>query len=179
MRSEKNVLGPALLFGLLIILLAITQVVKRNQVGQMQIQSPAFSYNQAIPEKYTCDGENVSPPLYISNVPEGALSLALTVFDPDAGSNGWTHWTVWDIDPTINTISEGAVVGTEGVTSFGKNGYGGPCPPSGVHRYVFTVYALDVQLGLGERAQPADLESDLQGHILSKAELIGLYTREE
>lgn len=146
---------------------------------KMKIESSAFLDNQFIPSKYTCDGENVNPPLKISGVPSETKSLVLIVDDPDAPRGTWVHWTLWNINPKITEISEnnspeGAV---EGVTDFGKPGYGGPCPPSGTHRYFFKIYALDITLDLEVSAKVKDIEKAMEGHILDQARLIGLYSR--
>jgi hypothetical protein len=145
----------------------------------MIITSPSFQHNDSIPPKYTCDGENVNPLLEIKNVPSGAKSLALIVDDPDAPMGTWVHWTIWNINPDTTQIPEGSVPTgvTEGQTSFGKPGYGGPCPPSGTHRYFFKLYALDMILALSPQADKAELLEAMEGHILDKAELIGLYSR--
>lgn len=145
----------------------------------MQITSSVFQHNQPIPTKYTCDGENINPPLTFSDVPAQAKSLVLINDDPDALAGTWVHWTVWNIPPTTTAISENSVPqgAVEGVTSFRKPGYGGPCPPSGTHRYFFKLYALDTTLSLGPSATKQDLEKAMEGHILAKAEFIGLYSR--
>lgn len=147
----------------------------------MKISSSAFQHNQAIPAKYGCDGENISPPLTISEVFEGAKSLALIADDPDVPAGTWVHWTVWNIDPATTEIAENSVPEgvVEGITSFGSAGYGGPCPPSGEHRYFFKLYALDTILELGADADKAALETAMEGHILAQAELIGLYSRQQ
>lgn len=148
--------------------------------GNMIITSPSFQDNGSIPSKYTCDGENVNPPLVIKDVPSGTKSLTLIVDDPDAPRGTWVHWIVWNIDPQTTQISERSVPAqaSEGQTDFGKPGYGGPCPPSGTHRYFFKVYALDTTLDLSLQADKAELEKAMEGHVLDKAELIGLYSRE-
>lgn len=145
----------------------------------MQIKSSAFENNEKIPAKYTCDGQNINPPLTFSQVPKEAKSLVLIVDDPDAPGKTWTHWVLYNIlSSTLqileNQIPEGAV---EGVTDFGSTGYGGPCPPSGTHRYFFKLYALDTTLDLEESATKADVEEKIKDHIIEKAELIGLYSR--
>ncbi len=145
----------------------------------MKLTSPAFKNNQNIPEKYTCDGENLSPPLFISDIPVGTESLVLIVDDPDAPSGCFVHWTLWNISPQTTEIPEGKIPenAIEGITDFGKPGYGGPCPPSGIHRYFFKIYALDTRLELDSSATKEDIEEVMEGHILEKAELIGLYQR--
>lgn len=146
--------------------------------GNMLIISSAFKNNDFIPAKYTCDGDNINPPLDIDGVPEGAQSLALIVGDPDAPRGTWTHWLVWNIDPKTMEISEKSLPQwvIEGKTSFGKPGYGGPCPPSGTHRYLFKLYALDTALDLTPQADKSELEKAMAGHVLEEAELIGLYS---
>lgn len=145
----------------------------------MKISSPAFEPNQAIPLKYTCDGENVNPPLQIVDVPAGTKSLVLISDDPDAPMGTWVHWTIWNIAPDIKEIAEDSIPfgAVEGITSYGNKGYGGPCPPSGTHRYFFKLYALDTILDLPLDAKAGDIEKMMSGHILDKAEVIGLYKR--
>src|SRR3989344_1940186 len=141
----------------------------------MKIQSSAFNNNETIPVKYTCDGENINPPLSFSDIPSDAKSLALVMDDPDAPSGTWVHWTVWNIDPkTIEIVPQNAI---EGTTSFGKPGYGGPCPPSGTHRYFFKLYALDNTLQLSASSTKEDLEKAMEGHIIGQTDLVGLYKR--
>ena len=144
----------------------------------MEIKSSAFQHNTMIPKKYSCDGENINPPLEISNVPPEAQSLVLIMHDPDAPfAGGWTHWIIFNMDPSLSEIKENSKPssGTEGLTSFGKSGYGGPCPPTGTHHYEFKLYALDSKLSLDENATKTDLEKVMFGHILQETTLIGLY----
>jgi hypothetical protein len=140
------------------------------------ITSPAFENNSFIPSKYTCDGANVNPALKIEGMPEGTQSLTLIVDDPDAPTGTWDHWIVCDIPP-IERIEENSVPGTEGLNDFRKHSYGGPCPPSGTHRYFFKVYALDTKLALHPNSRKKDVEKAMEGHILAKGEIIGLYKR--
>lgn len=147
----------------------------------MKITSPAFGHNQEIPSKYTCDADNISPELSFSEVPKNAKSLALICHDPDApGQGGWTHWVVINMDPATSDIGENSKPrsGLETTTDFGKPGYGGPCPPSGSHRYYFYLYALDTTLDLDATATKEGVEAAMEGHILEKAELIGNYKRQ-
>jgi len=143
----------------------------------MKIISSAFENNAKIPAKYTCDGENINPPLSFLDISANAKSLVLIMDDPDAPSGTWVHWMVFNIDPKIDEVSENSLPkgGIEGMTSFGKNSYGGPCPPSGVHRYFFKLYALDAILNL-TTPDKATLEKEMQGHVVDKAELISLYS---
>ncbi|MFH1283980.1 MAG: YbhB/YbcL family Raf kinase inhibitor-like protein [Candidatus Peregrinibacteria bacterium] len=146
----------------------------------MKISSPAFNFNEAIPSKYTCDGESISPPLQVSELPENTKSLALVVDDPDALSGTWIHWLVWNIDPQTTEIKENSVPqgAVQGTTSSGKTAYGPPCPPSGTHRYNFRIYALDSTLDLTPSANISDFYDAIKPHILNSAELMGVYSRE-
>ena len=145
----------------------------------MKITSSAFEHNAKIPSKYTCDGENVNPPLQFLEVPENAKSLVLIVDDPDAPSKAWVHWVVYNINPQTTEVKENSVPdgGIEGMTDFGRPGYGGPCPPSGTHRYFFKLYALHSVLDLPQNATKQMVEQKMQGHIIDKTELVGLYSR--
>ncbi len=145
----------------------------------MTITSTAFKSNESIPVKYTCDGADINPPLVIENVPSVAKSLALIVDDPDAPRGTWVHWVVWNIDPATREIKEHSIPdgAQQGTNDFRKLDYGGPCPPSGTHRYFFKLYALDKVLNLGPNTTKAALESAMKGHILARAEIIGLYKR--
>jgi len=145
--------------------------------GVMKIESPSFKNNEMIPSKYTCDAENINPPITISGISQDAKSLVLIVDDPDAPAKTWVHWTVWNIDPKTTEILENSVPqdAVEGVTDFGTPGYGGPCPPSGTHRYFFKLYALDTTLDLSSSATVEDIQEAMEGHILDSVELIGLY----
>lgn len=142
----------------------------------MKITSPEFKNNEFIPKKFTCDGQDISPALVIEDIPKEAKSLALIMDDPDAPVGLWVHWVVYDI-PIIVKVEEDSIPGKQGMNSFGRLNYGGPCPPSGTHRYFFKIYALDKQLGLAEGVDKKTLEKITEGHILAKAELIGLYKR--
>jgi len=142
----------------------------------MKILSPEFQNNEFIPKKFTCQGEDVNPALIIENIPKEAKSLALIVDDPDAPMGMWVHWVVFDI-PLISRIEENSIPGKQGRNDFGRNNYGGPCPPSGTHRYFFKIYALDKKLNLTEGATKKELEKAMQTRILAQAELIGLYQK--
>ena len=143
---------------------------------ELTITSPAFENNKSIPSKYTCDGNDVNPALNIEGIPDETKSLVLIVDDPDAPMGTWDHWIVWNIPPT-NKIEENSVPGTEGLNDFRKHSYGGPCPPSGTHRYFFKVYALDTKLDLDPNSRKEDVEKAMKNHILAKGELVGLYSR--
>ncbi len=146
---------------------------------KMAISSPAFAAGANIPERFTCKGANSSPPLKFSGVPTSAKSLALIVDDPDAPGGLFTHWLLWKIAPATIMIGEKTVPsGTvQGTNDFGKPGYGGPCPPSGTHRYFFRLFALDRPLDLAPNAKRADFDKALAGHVLARAELMARSTR--
>lgn len=143
----------------------------------MQIQSNAFEQNRPIPRKYTCDGENISPPLTFVDVPREAKSLALVVDDPEAVVGTFDHWIVWNLPPDTKELSEGANIEIQGRNDYGVLRYKGPCPPSGTHHYRFKAYALDTMLDLPEGASKKELENAMQDHILAEYELIGTYNR--
>ena len=148
-------------------------------MGALTITSPAFQNNGNIPRQYTCDGKDINPPLMIANCPQGTKSIALICDDPDAPGGGWVHWVLWNIDPSVKEIKEDTVPkgAVEGMNDFGRQRYGGPCPPSGTHHYFFKVYALDTMLNLSPNSQKEALEQAMKGHILAQGELIGLYKR--
>ncbi|MBN2095373.1 MAG: YbhB/YbcL family Raf kinase inhibitor-like protein [Candidatus Aenigmarchaeota archaeon] len=145
----------------------------------MKLTSPAFKDDSMIPDIYTCDGLDVSPPLEIEGVPGKAESLVVIVDDPDAPSGSWTHWLVWNISPATKRIEEGEIpIGAVlGMNDFGRLEYGGPAPPSGAHRYFFRLYALDKAVGLREGARKQDLLRSMSGHVLAEAVLMGKYRR--
>lgn len=142
----------------------------------MKLESLEFENNKFIPEKFTCDGEDINPGLIIEDIPEGTKRLAFIVEDPDAPMGTWVHWVVFNIHVT-DIIEENTVPGTQGINDFRKLEYGGPCPPSGTHRYFFKLYALDEKLHIEEGCKKKDLEEAMEGHILATAELVGLYQR--
>jgi Raf kinase inhibitor-like YbhB/YbcL family protein len=144
---------------------------------ELVVKNPSFQPNTLIPKKYSCDGEDMNPPLTIEGVPKESKSLALIVDDPDALGGTFDHWVVWGIPPSTTKIAEHSVPGIEGLNGSRQKGFMGPCPPSGTHRYFFKVYALDTALKLGAKTTKRDLEKAIQNHILGKGELIGLYHR--
>ena len=146
----------------------------------MKLSSPAFEDNGRIPEKFTCDAEDVNPELIISEVPDGTASLVLIVDDPDAPAKVWEHWTVWNLPPETSGIGENSVPpgAIQGVNDFNRVEWGGPCPPPGkVHHYRFRLYALDVVLSLGSSSRKSEVEKTMQGHVLGQAVLTGTYQR--
>jgi Raf kinase inhibitor-like YbhB/YbcL family protein len=174
---RSHYLISVLVFGMTLVRLA--DVREAVSMSEMTISSPAFAQNGAIPVRHTCDGEDVSPPLAFDAVPSTARSLALIVDDPDAPVGDWVHWVVWNISPSTRDVGEGNVPadGSEGRNGWGRNAYGGPCPPSGTHRYFFKLYALDTELSLSANASKRELEQAMAGHILARGELVGLYRR--
>jgi Raf kinase inhibitor-like YbhB/YbcL family protein len=163
-------------FVLVALLLFFTGNVPAYGEGAMKITSPEFQHNGAIPAKFTCEGDEVNPALEISGIPAQAQELALIVDDPDAPMGTWVHWVVYNI-PLLNRIEENSVPGTQGANTLNQSPYHGPCPPSGTHRYFFKIYALDKKLNLQPGLNKAGLEKAMQGHIIDKAELIGLYKK--
>jgi Raf kinase inhibitor-like YbhB/YbcL family protein len=155
-------------------------------VRTMKLESPAFSPNGDMPVRFTCDGQDLSPPLSWSELPQGTNSLVLIVDDPDAPDPKapkmtWVHWVVYNLPPTSSGLPEGAISlpsgASEGLNDWKRTGYGGPCPPVGRHRYFHKLYALDTVLPDLHRPNKAQLEKAMHGHILAEARLIGLYQR--
>jgi Raf kinase inhibitor-like YbhB/YbcL family protein len=151
---------------------------------QFILKSAAFENGSLIPRLHACDGKDVSPALFWSGVPDKTSSLALIVEDPDAPRKAWVHWVLFDLPATLTDLPEGVPAipvlergGVHGVNDFGNLGYGGPCPPSGTHSYVFTLYALYQKLDLKPRSTRGDVVGAMQGHILAQARLIGRYSR--
>jgi Raf kinase inhibitor-like YbhB/YbcL family protein len=145
---------------------------------KMTISSIAFENQKNIPVQYTCVGRGVNPPLQFSDIPQGTKTLALLVDDPDAPGGTWVHWVVFNIDPKVSNLAENSKpAGTEGTTSFGNTGYGGPCPTSGTHRYFFKLYALDTRLNLSATTNKKAVENAMQGHIIEQSELVGLFSK--
>ncbi len=143
----------------------------------MTLTSTDFENNGEIPTKFTCQDENVNPNLIISDTPENAKSLALIVDDPDAPGGTFTHWLMWDINPTLTEITTESTPGVEGINDFGKNKYNGPCPPYGRHRYSFKIYALNTILDLPPDTNSSTLQKAIKNHVLDMAEIIGTYQK--
>lgn len=140
----------------------------------MDIASTAFKHRKAIPLRYSCEGNDVNPPLDINGIPENTISLALMIEDADAPHGSWLHWLVWNI-PVTNHIRENTVPGDQGLNDFMKISYGGPCPPSAVHRYYFKVFALDHRIDLPEGSTKGEVVEAMQDFIIGYGELIGTY----
>jgi len=170
------------LFSILVIVFVFFSESSGKEVIKMDtltVTSSAFNNNGFIPRQYTCDGKDINPPLTTENVPSEAKSLALIVDDPDAPRGTWVHWVLWNIDPKLKAVMENSVPAGahQGKNDFKRNSYGGPCPPSGTHRYFFKVYALDAILNISPDSTKPDLEKAIQGHILAEGHIIGLYQR--
>jgi Raf kinase inhibitor-like YbhB/YbcL family protein len=154
----------------------------QQQKSELKLTSTAFKEGEAIPRGYTCDGANVSPPLEWTGVPKSAKTIAIIADDPDAPTGTWVHWVLYNLPaaglgmientPLTETLNGG---GAQGKNDFGKIGYGGPCPPSGTHRYFFKFYALDSELPLKPGATKNDVEKAMEGHTVGQAQLIGTY----
>lgn len=149
-----------------------------EEVFVMKIESPNFNEGNPIPSEFTCDGKDLSPELVFKDVPEKAQSMALIMDDPDAPRGTFVHWLVWNIPPMVRKFIKGEKIKyVQGMSDFGRTGYGGPCPPSGAHRYFFKLYALDIILDLDEGSSKEDLENAMKGHVVAEAKLIGVYKR--
>jgi Raf kinase inhibitor-like YbhB/YbcL family protein len=148
-------------------------------VAEFELTSEAFADGEPIPRRHTCEGDDISPPLAWSGVPEGTVTLALICDDPDAPSGTFTHWVAWGIDPGSGRLAEGESAPREGRSGFGDPGYRGPCPPPGhgVHRYFFRLHALDADPSLEEGAERETLERAIETQSLGSAELVGTYER--
>jgi len=150
----------------------------------MEISSPSFKYGEFIPRKYTCDGDDVSPALNWDKVPDETKSFALISDDPDAPMGTWVHWVIFNLAPDLRSLPENVPKNKQlengalqGINDFRHLGYGGPCPPGGVHRYFFKIYALDIMLNLDPGALKVGVVKAMQGHILAQCELMGKYRR--
>jgi Raf kinase inhibitor-like YbhB/YbcL family protein len=148
-------------------------------MADFKLTSSAFDDGQEIPSRHSCEGDDLSPPLSWSGVPQGTRSLALIVDDPDAPGGTFTHWLAWGLEPASGGIGEGEVAAVEGRNDFGTVEYRGPCPPPGhgPHRYFFRLHAVDADIELEPGADKQVLERALEGHVLGSAELIGRYER--
>ena len=165
--------------------LSVVERVEGDEKMAIVVTSPAFKEAGMIPAKYTCDGDNISPPLNWQQVPKGAKSFALISDDPDAPFGTWVHWVMWNIPAEANGLPESVPAGKElpngskqGVNDSRRNGYSGPCPPSGTHRYYFKIYALDTMLNLSADSTKQDLFEAMKGHILAEGSLMGKYRRQ-
>lgn len=177
-----------ILFTLLILLCGVDQnsvAQKGDQIMAITVTSSAFKEGDMIPAKYTCDSQNISPPLSWQQAPEGTKSFAVISDDPDAPMGTWVHWVMWNIPAESNGLREAVPTSTQlpdgskqGVTSARSHGYHGPCPPGGTHRYYFKLYALDTMLDLPDDSTKKDLFEAMMGHILAEGSLMGKYRRQ-
>ena len=158
--------------------------LRGQEESKMKVWSPAFKYGGAIPEQYSCEGADLSIPLYFALVPEGSRSLVLIMEDPDAPGGVFVHWLLYNIPPVQKVLSEGWSSGQreasgirQGRNDFGNKNYGGPCPPRGSHRYYIRLYALDIPSDFEEGLSKAELLKRISGHVLAEAEWMGIYTR--
>ncbi len=172
---------------ILLFILLTSGCLQGGEQGELQVSS-VFEQGKVIQVRYTCDGEDISPPLSIDGVSEKAKTIAVIVEDPDAPSGTFIHWVIWNIKADEKTYIPGGIpkeketsepiYARQGINDFGRVGYSGPCPPPGKpHRYIFKVYALDSELNLEEGANKKTLERTMKGHILQRGELVGLYSR--
>ncbi len=152
---------------------------EKGKMAGLSISSPAFAGNGNIPPRFTCQGVDVNPPLLIKNVPPGTVTLALVVDDPDAPAGTWVHWVMWNISPTTGEIGENSVPpgSVQGRNDWKRNSYGGPCPPSGTHRYFFRLYALNSELHISPNSTAGELRQAMKGRIIEETELVGLYKK--
>ena len=153
-------------------------IFNMNGASSIPTTSPSFQAGGDIPTKFTCNGTNVSPELQISSVPNEAKSVVLIVDDPDAPRGLFTHWIVWNIDPKTTRVAENSAptAAVQGTNDFGKRNYGGPCPPSGMHRYFFKIFALDTKLELKPGARRVEIDAAMRGHVLAQGELMARYS---
>jgi Raf kinase inhibitor-like YbhB/YbcL family protein len=158
------------------LLLCSLAVILCGSPSTITVTSTAFKANEFIPVKHSCLGENVSPELEFTGIPENAKSLALIMDDPDAPNGDFVHWVMWNI-PVTNTIAENAQPGMQGLNGRKENKYTGPCPPSGTHHYHFKIYALDTELNLPSTTDKYALLKAMEGHVLGTGELIGLFKK--
>jgi Raf kinase inhibitor-like YbhB/YbcL family protein len=192
----KSMSRISLLLSLVLILLFFLGCARTDQNGaqtapspnqtkpEIKLTSTAFKEGEAIPRAYTCDGVNISPPLEWSGIPSTGKTIAIVADDPDAPGGTWVHWILYNLPadniglvenlPASETLKAG---GFQGRNDFGKIGYGGPCPPSGMHRYFFKIYALDGELPLKAGATKAELMKAMEGHIIVQGQLMGTYRR--
>jgi hypothetical protein len=169
---------PACMKAKWFVLVILVGIFKMNATSSISITSSSFQAGGDIPAKFTCNGTNVSPELQIGSAPTEAKSLILIVDDPDAPRGLFTHWIVWNIDPKTTRVAENSTPagGVQGTNDFGKQNYGGPCPPSGTHRYFFKIVALDGKLELKPGARRAELDAAIRGHVLAQGELMARYS---
>jgi Raf kinase inhibitor-like YbhB/YbcL family protein len=184
--DKGGTMKSSVLLFLLLLILAAGFLAAQPSGGKMILKTTAFQQSQSIPEKYTCDGANISPELTWEGAPSGTKSFALICDDPDAPVGTFTHWVLYDLAADMTSLPENVAKkdqidspkAKQGKNDFGESGYGGPCPPRGSrHRYFFKLYALDSEIQVGPGAKKRDVEAAMKGHVLGHAELMGTYQR--
>ena len=184
---KKMIFGVCILVSAIFFFGGRHDAISASKGGEkMKITSSAFAEGNMITAKYTCDGRDISPPLEWKDVPSGTKSFALISDDPDAPRGTWVHWVIYNIPPNVTKFDENIPRDKEfkngmrqGSNDWPQIGYGGPCPPSGTHRYYFKLYALDTMLGLKPEATKAQLAQAMKGHILAEAQLMGKYSKQK
>lgn len=170
----------------IVLFLFSSQIIMQKGISGMEldIRSNAFEEGELIPRKYTCDGDDISPPLHWSLPPKETKSMVLICDDPDAPVGTWVHWVLYGLSPDTRELAEGILNETEvlgmakhGVNDFRRHGYGGPCPPGGTHRYFFTLYAIDKVIEMEAGARKDEILNAIKGHILAEGQLMGRYSR--
>lgn len=186
----KNIVLSIPVIGCILILLFINSFggaeMKKKEIKDLTVTCPVFKHMELIPAKYTCDGENISPEISWEDAPEETESFVLIADDPDAPVGIWVHWVVFNIPEDVTSLRENFPKKdtvdndiNQGVSSFKEIGYGGPCPPSGTHRYFFKVYAVDTEVDLDpQRATKEKVLNAIKGHVLAYGELVGTYKRQ-
>ena len=179
----KNI-AKLFLWGILSMAFPVVVHAEGSMAQRIDVRSAAFGEGKSIPSDFTCDGADMSPPIEWSGIPAEAKSLAVIADDPDAPSGDWVHWLVYDLPPSLTQFATGIPVGgrlsgggAQGRNDFGTFGYGGPCPPKGMHRYFFKIYALDAMLHLKPGVTKKELLKAMQGHVLAEGQLMGTYQR--
>lgn len=174
--NRMIIIGIIVTFIITICIGCIEKEERQREVDDMELSSSAFDDEETIPSEYTCDRADVSPPLTFSDVPDEAQSLALIMDDPDAPMGTFVHWLVWNIPPNVAGFAKDeSITYPQGSNGFGKQEYGGPCPPSGSHRYFFKLYALDTMLDLDAGADKKQLEAAMSGHVIEESQLMGTF----
>ena len=168
----------------LLVIFSSISLFGQQSYGKMILRSSAFYNDSAIPKLFTCEGENISPPLSWEKEPEGTVSFVIICEDPDAPMGTWIHWVYYNIPRSVHGLHRNvppeyllSTGGRQGITSFNTYGYGGPCPPEGTHRYYFKLYALDILLTVDKNAGKSEVEKAMKGHILAESQLMGTFTR--
>lgn len=184
-QQEERMITHCKSLALFVIIPAVTLLIGGENM-KIDISSTAFKEGEAIPSRYSCDGDDISPPLAFSNVPDGTASLALICDDPDAPMGIWVHWVLYNLPPQTRSLNEGMTKSErlpdgsiQGISDFKRPGYGGPCPPGGTHRYFFKIYALDTMLSIEGKVTKEDLLKGMDGHILAEGSLMGRYSRKK